>query len=57
MYPVLRHFNMTLVARAMRKFKRLKGHKIRACLFLEGIVQRQPQLFVHWQRGMIGAFA
>jgi RNA-directed DNA polymerase len=57
MYPVLRHFNKTLVAWAMRKYKRLKGHKTRACLFLEGIVKRQPQLFVHWQRGMIGAFA
>jgi len=57
MYPVLRHFNMTLVAWAMRKFKRLKGHKTRACLFLEDIAKRQPCLFVHWQRGMVGAFA
>jgi hypothetical protein len=57
MYPVLRHFNMTLVAWAMRKFKRLRGHKTRACLFLECIVKRQPRLFVHWQRGMVGAFA
>jgi RNA-directed DNA polymerase len=57
MYPVLRHFNMTLVAWAMRKFRRLKGHKTRACIFMEGIAKRQPQLFVHWQRGMIGAFA
>jgi RNA-directed DNA polymerase len=53
MYPVLRHFNKTLVAWAMR----LKGHKKRACLFLEGIAKRQPQLFAHWQRRMIGAFA
>jgi RNA-directed DNA polymerase len=57
MYPVLRHFNMTLVAWAMRKFKRLKGHKTRACLFMEDIAKRQPHLFAHWQRGMIGAFA
>ena len=57
MYPVLRHFNMTLVAWAMRKFRRLKGHKTRACIFIEGIVKRQPYLFVHWQRGMVGAFA
>lgn len=57
MYPVLRHFNMTLVAWAMRKFKRLKGHKTRACLFMEGIAKRQPHLFAHWQRGMVGAFA
>jgi len=57
MYPVLRHFNKTLVAWAMRKYRRLKGHKTRACLFIEGISKRQPSLFVHWQRGMIGAFA
>jgi len=29
----------------------------RASLFLEGISERQPHLFVHWQRGMVGAFA
>jgi RNA-directed DNA polymerase len=57
MYPVLRHFNMTLVAWAMRKYRRLKGHKTRASLFLESIAERQPHLFVHWQRGMVGAFA
>jgi RNA-directed DNA polymerase len=57
MYPILRHFNKTLVAWAMRKYGRLKGHKRRAGLFVEGIAKRQPQLFVHWQRGMIGGFA
>lgn len=57
MYPVLRHFNRTLVAWAMRKYRRLKGHKTRAGLFIEGISKRQPNLFVHWQRGMVGAFA
>jgi RNA-directed DNA polymerase len=57
MYPVLRHFNQTLVAWAMRKYRRLKGHKVRAARFMEGIAKQQPQLFVHWQRGMVGAFA
>lgn len=57
MYPVLRHFNQTLVAWVMRKYKRLKNHKTRASLFLQGIAERQPHLFVHWQRGMVGAFA
>ena len=55
LYPMLRHFNRTLVAWAMRKYRRLKGHKTRASLFIEGIAHRQPGLFVHWQRGMIGA--
>jgi RNA-directed DNA polymerase len=57
LYPMLRHFNRTLVAWAMRKYRRLKGHKTRASLFIEGIVKRQPWLFVHWQRGRVGGFA
>ncbi|MBM9513781.1 group II intron reverse transcriptase/maturase [Desulfogranum marinum] len=57
MYPVFRHFNKTLVAWAMRKYKRLKGHKIRASRFIEQIAQKEPHLFVHWQKGMVGAFA
>jgi RNA-directed DNA polymerase len=57
MYPVFRHFNKTLVAWAMRKYRRLKRHKTRASLFIEGISKRQPQLFVHWSRGLVGAFA
>jgi RNA-directed DNA polymerase len=55
--PMFRHFNQTLVAWAMKKYKRLKGHKTRAALFLEGIAETQPDLFVHWQRGVKGAFA
>jgi RNA-directed DNA polymerase len=57
LYPMLRHFNLTLVAWAMRKYKRLKGHKTRAAIFLEKIAEREPQLFAHWKRGMVGAFA
>ncbi len=57
MYPVLRHLNKTLVAWAMRKFKRLRRHKTRASQLLERIAEKQPYLFVHWQRGMVGAFA
>jgi RNA-directed DNA polymerase len=41
----------------MRKYRRLKGHKTRASRFLEEIAVKQPYLFVHWQRGMAGAFA
>lgn len=57
MYPVLRHFNRTLVAWAMRKYKRLKDRKTRASRFLEGFSKNQPHLFVHWQRNMAGPFA
>lgn len=57
MAPILRHFNQTLVSWAMRKYKRLEGHKKRASLFIQTIAKRQPHLFVHWQRGVVGAFA
>jgi RNA-directed DNA polymerase len=57
MYPVLRHFNKTLVSWARRKFRRLQRHKTRAGRFMEDISNRQPGLFVHWKCGMIGAFA
>lgn len=57
MYPVLGHFNKTLVAWAMCKYKKLRGHKTRAGKFIEGISERQPNLFAHWGMGMIGSFA
>jgi RNA-directed DNA polymerase len=57
MYPVFRHVNKTLVAWAMRKYRRLKRHKTRASLFLETVAEEQPHLFVHWQNGTVGAFA
>ena len=34
-----------------------EGHKTRASLSIEGIAKRQPGLFIHWRRGMVGAFA
>ena len=57
LYPIFRHFNKTLVAWAMRKYRRLQGHKARASRFLESVVAKQPHLLVHWQLGTVGAFA
>ncbi len=57
MYPVFRHFNKTLVAWAMKKYSKLKDHKIRASKFLEQLAETKSSLFVHWQKGMVGAFA
>jgi RNA-directed DNA polymerase len=57
MYPLYRHFNKTLVAWAMEKYRRFKGHKTRAACFLESIAKKQPYLFVHWSNGTVGAFA
>ncbi len=57
LYPVWRHFNKTLVAWAMRKYKRFRNRKTWASLFMERMSQKQPRLFAHWRAGMIGAFA
>lgn len=57
MAPVLRHFNCTLVAWVMRKYRRFRGHKVRAAQLMEAIAKRCPNLFAHWQRGMVGSFA
>ena len=51
LYPTLRHLNDMLARWAMRKFKRLRGHLIRAIYWLGHIARRQPQLFPHWQFG------
>ena len=56
MYKVLRHFNKTLVAWAMRKHKNLRGRKTRAGKFLQRIAEREPHLFAHWNIGMKGTF-
>ena len=57
LYPVFRHVDKTLIARAMRKYRRLKGHKTRASLCLESVAEKDPSLFVHWHKGTMGAFA
>jgi RNA-directed DNA polymerase len=57
MYIVYRHFNQTLVAWAMRKYKPLRQHKTRASRFLLRIAQNKPKLFYHWSIGRMGTFA
>lgn len=47
-YPVFRHFNGLLVRWAMRKYKRLRRHRLRAERWLGGIARREPWLFAHW---------
>jgi len=57
LYPLLRYVNQTLVAWAMRKFKRFKEHKVRASQFLQRLAAERKDLFVHWAIGMNGVFA
>jgi RNA-directed DNA polymerase len=54
---MVRYVNQTLLAWAMRKFKRFRGHKIRTSHFLQRLVQDHARLFVHWQLGLKGTFA
>ncbi len=49
--PLLRYVNQTLLAWAMRKFKRFAGHKLRASQFLQRFSREHADLFVHWRRG------
>lgn len=56
MHPVVRHFNQSLVAWAMHKYKQFRRRKTRAGKFLEKIARRDPNLFVHWRRGNVGVF-
>ncbi|MDP1573902.1 MAG: reverse transcriptase domain-containing protein [Coxiellaceae bacterium] len=55
--PVFRHFNKSLVRWIMRKFKRFKGHKTKAATFLEGLLEKQPTMFAHWETGFGEWFA
>jgi RNA-directed DNA polymerase len=48
LYPVLRHFNKTLITWAKRKFGKTKT---RASNLLRNIEKREPQLFAHWKMG------
>lgn len=49
--PVFRHFNLSVIRWLMRKFKRFKGKKARAGIFLSGMLEKQPTLFAHWRSG------
>ena len=57
MDAIFRHFNQTLVAWAMKKYKRLKNQKIRAMRFIRQLSEKVPHLFVHWQKRMTNEFA
>ena len=55
--PLLRYVNHTLVAWVTRKFKRFKGRKTLAGRYFERLAKVRPDLFVHWQNGVVGTFA
>jgi RNA-directed DNA polymerase len=53
LYSVLRHLNRALVHWVRRKYKKLNRHKRRANDWLGRVARREPQLFVHWQMGIL----
>ena len=46
--PVAEHLDRIVVRWAMRKYKRLRGHKSRAFAWLDRLKRDRPGLFVHW---------
>ncbi len=57
MSPALRHFNLTLISWAMRKFRKLRTNKSKAATFIRNIAEREPKLFAHWREGIVSTFA
>lgn len=53
--PVWMHFNETLMAWAMRKYRSITS-RTKASLFLGRIAKKEPSLFAHWRAGMVGVF-
>lgn len=53
LYPTLRQINRVLVRWAMRKYKKLKGHRRRTEHWLERVARREPILFAHWKMGIL----
>ena len=47
--PILGQLDYALVRWAKRKYKRLKGSQRHARAWVQGLAQRQPRLFAHWQ--------
>ncbi len=56
MYPTLRHLDGILAKWAMRKYKKLRGHRRRAQQWVTRIARKEPKLFAHWQllQGLAG---
>ncbi|MCX7342775.1 MAG: reverse transcriptase domain-containing protein [Proteobacteria bacterium] len=50
------HFNKTLLAWAMHKYKRLEGRRVRTGIWLQKIADKEPNLFVHWRRNKVLRF-
>jgi RNA-directed DNA polymerase len=57
-YPSALHqafdcINRRLVRWAMKKYKRYRGHQRRATQWLRRVARQRPELFVHWELGIV----
>jgi len=48
--PIERHVGQSLVRWACRKYKKLRGHRVRAWNWLIRLIERQPTLLALWER-------
>ena len=55
MKKALYYVEETLVRWAMGKYKKLRGHKVRAARFMGRVARRVPTLMAHWRIGMLPA--
>jgi RNA-directed DNA polymerase len=53
LYSVLRHMDRALTQWARRKYKKLARHKRRASAWLGRLARNRPELFAHWQMGIL----
>jgi RNA-directed DNA polymerase len=50
--PILSQFERELVRWAKRKYKKMRGHHMRAVFWLGRVSRREPKLFAHWRFGV-----
>ncbi len=53
LYRTFACINRRLVRWAMKKYKRYRGHQRRATQWLRRIARKRPELFAHWQLGIV----
>jgi RNA-directed DNA polymerase len=53
LYPTLKRINEYLIRWARRKYKRLRAHDTRTREWLHTVARREPNLFAHWQLGVL----
>ena len=52
-HAIFHHMNKALIRWAMRKYKKLAGHKTRATKWLRVVAAKRRKLFTHWQMGIL----